>query len=68
MEPLLEARHYAASVLDERGNLWMLGGVNGTSAADSTEIFDFRSRRWRKGRPLPSDLRDSGIAYHCAVR
>ena len=35
----------------------MLGGVNGTAAADSTEIFDFRRRRWRKGRPLPSYLR-----------
>ena len=57
MEDMSEARHYAAAVLDERGDLWMLGGVNGTAAADSTEIFDFRRRRWRKGRPLPSYLR-----------
>ena len=110
MEEMSVARHYAAAVLDESGDLWMLGGVShGSAAADSTEIFDFRRRRWRKGRPLPAYLRsvgrplwidaaipwtilriyyvyttyiisqeiadtmciafrDSGIAYHCAIR
>ncbi len=68
MEPMQEARHYAASVLNENGDLWVLGGVNGSNAADSTEIYEFDYSRWRKGRPLPSGLRDSGVAYHCAVR
>ena len=61
MEEMSAARHYAAAVLDERGDLWMLGGVShGSAAADSTEIFDFRRRRWRKGRPLPAHLRSVG--------
>lgn len=61
-------RNHASSVLDADGNLWVLGGVDGSDNADSTEIFDFGNDRWRKGRPLPAELRDSGLNSHCAVR
>lgn len=68
MADMLEKRHQASSVLDENGNIWILGGVDGSSAADSTELYDYRRRRWRKGKPLPSELRDSGLSSHCTVR
>ncbi len=61
-------RHRAASVLDEDGNMWVLGGIDGSDSADSTEVFDFASRRWTRGYPMPSELRDSGLSSHCAVR
>ncbi len=61
-------RHQAASVLDKDGNMWMLGGIDGSDSADATEIFDFAENRWREGHPLPRELRDSGLSSHCAVR
>jgi len=66
--PMTLKRHYAASVLDENGDMWVLGGFDGPQSAGTTEIFQFSSRRWRRGRPLPSELRDSGISSQCAVR
>jgi len=39
--------------------------------SDSTEVYDFRPEgkgRWRKGPPLPPELRDTGIQGHCIVR
>ena len=68
IEPMIEPRHYASSVLDERNDLWVIGGINGSAAADTTEIYSLRQRRWKKGRPLPSFLTHSGLSYHCAVR
>ena len=36
----------------------------------ATEIFKYkappRKGRWKKGKPLPADLRDSGIESHCS--
>eukprot|EP00095_Tigriopus_kingsejongensis_P000444 maker-scaffold492_size156171-snap-gene-0.17 protein:Tk00444 transcript:maker-scaffold492_size156171-snap-gene-0.17-mRNA-1 annotation:"AT19278p" len=65
---MLEKRYLAGSSLDERGDLWVLGGSNGAGAADSTEIFDFKSKTWKRGKPLPSYYRDSGLNSHCVVR
>lgn len=65
-------RYYATSVLDERGNMWVLGGTHNSKASDSTEIYRYkplpRGGRWSRGKPLPPDLRDSGISGHCTVR
>ena len=65
-------RYYAASVMDDKGNMWVLGGTHDSKNADSTEIYQYRPKprhgRWRKGYPLPADLRDTGISSHCAVR
>ena len=60
-------RHLAASVLDSRGKFWMLGGTDGSSATDSTEIYEYEEKKWRKGYPLPFELRDTGLQSHCAV-
>ena len=72
MPAMTQKRYQAAAVLDDKGNMWVLGGTHGSTSADSTEIFQYapppRTGRWRKGRPLPADLRDSGIDSHCAVR
>ena len=65
---MIEKRHLAASVLDPSGNFWMLGGTDGSSAAESTEIYEYERKGWRKGFPLPLALRDTGLQSHCAVR
>eukprot|EP00094_Tigriopus_californicus_P006154 TCALIF_05926-PA protein Name:"Similar to snk Serine protease snake (Drosophila melanogaster)" AED:0.19 eAED:0.19 QI:0/0.83/0.71/0.85/0.66/0.71/7/188/824 len=64
---MLEPRFYAGSALDEQGNMWVLGGSKGGASADSTEVFNFRSKRWQPGRPLPGYYRDSGLNSHCVV-
>ena len=64
-----QKRHLAASVLDPSGNFWILGGTDGgISHADSTEIYEYEKKQWRKGYPLPSALRDTGLQSHCAVK
>ena len=69
-----QKRHLAASVLNKEGNFWMLGGTLGgsgtdsTDSADSTEFYEYGKKRWRKGPPLPSGLRDTGLQSHCALR
>ena len=51
--------------------------ISGTQLAESQTLMDlkkiinFRYKpkgrgRWRKGKPLPADLRDSGIESHCS--
>ncbi len=35
---MVEKRHFASSVLDKYGNMWVIGGVDN---AHGTEIFDF---------------------------
>ena len=70
---MTQKRHQAASVLDKNGDIWVLGGTSNSSAADSTEIYNYRpaSRgygRWRKGFPLPQALRDTGLQSHCTVK
>ena len=66
-------RHQAASVLDKNGDLWVLGGTSNFSAADSTEIYNYKSAdrgfgNWRKGFPLPQALRDTGLQSTCTVK
>ena len=65
---MIQKRYLAASVLDPSGNFWMLGGTDGSSAAESTEIYEYERKAWRKGFPLPPELRDTGLQSHCAVR
>ena len=66
--PMQRKRNHAASVINERGDLWVLGGIDGSDSVDQTEVFDFKYNLWRNGRPLPAALRDSGLSSHCAVR
>ena len=66
-------RNFATSVLDENGDIWVLGGTANSSAADSTEIYNYKtpdlgSGRWRKGFPLPAALRETGLQSHCSVK
>ena len=68
MPKLKHARNFASSNIDKDGNLWVIGGASGSKAAESTEIFDFQKQRWRRGLPLPKELRDSGLSSHCSVR
>ena len=67
-----QTRHLSASILDPNGDMWVLGGSSNSSAADSTEIYQYKPQsrgfgRWRKGFPLPPDLRDTGVESHCSV-
>ena len=46
------------------GRLYAAGGANANGSLRSMEIFDFRSRRWRRGPSFPGPPRDhtTGIA------
>lgn len=66
-----EKRYGAASVIDEKGNLWVLGGTYDSKSADSTEVYQYSPNgqgNWQQGYPLPGVLRDTGLDSHCAVR
>ena len=69
---MTQKRYYGASVLDPNGDMWVLGGTANSSNADSTEVYQYkplpRSGRWRKGYPLPTALRNTGIESQCNVR
>ena len=70
---MLQKRHLAASVLDSKGDMWILGGTTGLSnAADSTERYEYPRNpkgrgKWKKSYPLPQYLRDRGLESHCAL-
>ena len=67
-------RKFSGSVLDQNGDFWILGGSGGyNDASDSTEIYNYQSAvrgfgRWRKGFPLPTELRDTGLESQCSVK
>ena len=68
---MAHARSYASAVLNEDGNIWILGGTAEDQASDTTEVYEYAPRgegRWRKGPQLPPDYRDTGIESHCTVR
>ena len=70
---MAHARSFASAVLNEDGNLWILGGAdaNQDKASDTTEVYEYAPRgegRWRQGPQLPPDYRDTGIESHCTVR
>ena len=70
MKDMREERYYATTVLNDDGNMWVMGGYAGNNPKKATEIFKYkappRKGRWKKGKPLPADLRDSGIESHCS--
>ena len=74
MPEMREKRYLGAAVVDANDNMWVLGGYEVYSESDlskSTEVFEYypppRKGRWRRGSPLPSALRDSGLESHCAI-
>ena len=71
IKPMNHKRYYASSVLDENGNIWVMGGTAEDAASDTTEIYEYKPKGhgvWRKGPQLPGDYRDTGIESHCTVR
>ena len=71
IKSMAHARSYASAVLNEDGNLWILGGTAEDQASDTTEVYEYAPRGegiWRKGPQLPPDYRDTGIESHCTVR
>ena len=71
IKPMSQKRFYASSVLDENGDIWVLGGTAENNQSDSTEVYVYKPKgegSWRKGVPLPQDFRDTGIESHCTVR
>ena len=64
-------RFYASSVLNNEGDMWVLGGTAVNNASDTSEVYAYGPRgtgRWQKGPPLPPDYRDTGLESHCTVR
>ncbi len=72
MPKMTQKRYRAATVLNEDGDMWVLGGTYDSTASEATEVFRYQARTnsgsWTRGRPLPDDLRDSGIESHCVVQ
>ena len=68
---MVERRYRASSVLNQNGDMWVLGGVSGNSSLDYTEVYEYLPKgkgRWRTGAPLPPAYRDSGLESHCTIR
>ena len=64
-------RFYASSVLNDNGDMWVLGGTALNNASDTSEVYAYQPRgkgQWQKGPPLPPDYRDTGLESHCTVR
>ena len=66
-------RFLATSVLNENGDIWVIGGISAGKRvfSDSTEVYKYKPRgegQWLKGAPIPDDYRDTGIVSHCTVR
>ena len=71
MPPMKSMRDRAAAVVNDHGNMWVLGGRDEVEEGlTSTEIYKYKRNgkgKWRKGPNLPSDL-PAGLSSHCAVR
>ena len=66
-----QRRYRASAVLNENGDMWVIGGVSLNSSSDSTEVYEYLPKgegKWRKGTPLPPAFRDTGIESHCTIR
>ncbi len=68
---MTQKRYYSSSVLNEDGDMWVLGGIASDIASDTTEVYAYKPNGegvWKKGPPLPPDYKDTGIESHCTVR
>ena len=66
-----EKRYYSDSALTPKGNLWIIGGTNGSFQSRITEVYDYQPNslgNWHKGFPLPDDLLKGGISSQCVVQ
>ena len=68
MPSMLEKRYRAEAILDPEDNMWVLGGTHDSQSILTSEVYVHKTGSWRKGRNLPSDLRDSGLDSFCAVK
>ena len=60
----------AAAVMNEEGNMWVIGGTSDDSGLNGTEVYHDGSNgtgKWTQGPMLPVGLR-GGIESHCTVR
>ena len=71
MPPMNTKRSRAAAVINDQGNMWVIGGTNGeVDGLNSTEIYEYIPKgkgKWKKGPDLPPGL-EGGLESHCAVR
>ena len=64
-----EKRYYSDSAL-MNGNLWIIGGSDGSNHSKITEMYDYKPNglgEWKKNLQLPTELQLSGISSHCVV-
>ena len=64
-----EKRYYSDSAL-MNGNLWIIGGSDGSNHSKITEMYDYKPNglgEWKKNLQLPTELQKSGISSHCVV-
>ena len=63
------ARSYAGSVANNDGNLWVLGGKSSSKlSAKTTEIYEWKDKKYVRGQPLPSIYEHTGLQNQCVLR
>ena len=64
-----EKRYYSDSALI-KGNLWVIGGSDGSNHSKITEVYEYEPNgqgKWKNDLLLPIELQKSGISSHCTI-
>ena len=66
----MEDKRYHSDLASINGNLWIIGGSDGSSHSKVTETYEYKPNglgKWKKNLPLPTELQKSGISSQCVV-
>ena len=66
----MEDKRYNSASAILKGNLWIIGGSDGSDNSKITETYAYKPNglgKWKKNLPLPTELQKSGISSHCVV-
>ena len=65
-----EKRYQTASAISPKGNLWIIGGSNGSNQSKTTEVYDYQRNglgNWHEKLSLPAELEKGGVSSQCVV-
>jgi hypothetical protein len=55
----------ASLVAGHKGNLvYAIGGTNGVSALNVSEVYDFSANSWSTNTPMPTAQQEAGVHSH----
>ena len=66
----MEDKRYNSASAILKGNLWIIGGSDGSDNSKITETYEYKPNglgKWNKNFPLPIELEKSGISSQCVV-